>query len=145
MVISPIVINPLNLIEHPQTNDLYSLVNILIYLILSPFVILFFSISLWILTCEIHSFVDLAGRDTRIYTLNYLLVLLVIVLATSAGEVFGVFDAIRQYGFTFFATGLIMVCCINTNYFINSVVCGIFVLKGYHFKNKFICPFTKQG
>jgi uncharacterized Tic20 family protein len=144
IVTLPIVIIPLAFRDNPQINNLQSTIYILMYSIISPVGMPFFSGLLWRLTRRIHPFVDLAGMDTTNYTVNHLIVLVIILLITftlcavSASNTKGSFS-----GAPFSYTGAILVYCIEATYFLNSVVCGVFALRGHRFKNDFLCPFTR--
>jgi uncharacterized Tic20 family protein len=145
IVTFPIVIIPL-VKDNPQINNLESVISILIYAISLPLIIPLFSVLLWRLTRKIHPFVDLAGMDTTSYTMNHLVVLLIILFinftlcSVSAVSTKGSFS-----GATYSSIGAIIVYCVETTYFVNSVVCAIFALRGYRFKNKFLRPFTREG
>jgi uncharacterized Tic20 family protein len=144
IVTLPIVIIPLAFRDNPQINNLQSTIYILMYSIISPVGMPLFSGLLWRLTRRIHPFVDLAGMDTTNYTVNHLIVLVIILLITftlcavSASNTKGSFS-----GAPFSYTGAILVYCIEATYFLNSVVCGVFALRGHRFKNDFLCPFTR--
>jgi uncharacterized Tic20 family protein len=135
-VTGSLVIVPLAFRDNPQINNLQSIISILMYSIISPVGMPLFSGLLWRLTHKIHPFVDLAGMDTTNYAVNHLIVLVIIILITFT------LCAVSS-GAPFSYTGAILVYCIEATYFINSVVCGVFALRGHRFKNDFLCPFTR--
>jgi hypothetical protein len=102
--------------------------------------ILIFSSIFSDLTSRMHPFVHLVSRDVTNYAFNnILLLILVITILTSLCAVYsGVADITAN-------VMAAIISCIEIGYFINSVACGIFAIRGYHFKNKFIGPFTREN
>ncbi len=129
-----------------QGMNIFGLVSSFIILIATHFGMLFLSFFFWISTSKIHPFIQLAGRDVTSYTMNNALILTLILMIFPS--LCGVYSASRL-NFKFNPSditinGMIaMMSFTNIVYSINSVVCGIFAIRGYHFENKFICPFTR--
>jgi uncharacterized Tic20 family protein len=106
-------------------------------IVLQPILALF----AWRETKNIHSFVDISGRDAVNCALNT-------VLGTSASILFVTFTFSVTCGIgyqdpTLFYISLFILCCIEFAYFMNSVITGIFALRGYRFKSRLIYPFIK--
>jgi ABC-type Fe3+-siderophore transport system permease subunit len=100
--------------------------------------ILIFSSILSDLTSKIHPFVHLVSRAVTNYAFNN--ILLLILAITILTSLCGVYSGLADITTNVMAA---IISCTEIVYFINSIVCGIFALRGYHFKNKFICPFTR--
>jgi uncharacterized Tic20 family protein len=96
----------------------------------------------WKITRKIHIFVDLAGKDVLNYSLNSLLVILCSTFVTCT--TCGVVSAINPSAGTIFITGLIIINSVALADTIKSVVAGIYALRGYRFKNRFIHSFIQD-
>jgi uncharacterized Tic20 family protein len=113
-----------------------------------------FSWLLWILTRKIHPFIDLAGKDVRNYTINHLLVylLLIFITITTCGmtnsNYYSDLKSSTEPSTTtqnILTAGPIMLYCNEAGYFINSVTSGIFSLRGSRFKNRLLISFIKDN
>ena len=97
---------------------------------------------IWQITRKIHPFVDLSGKDVLNYSLNSLLATLSFSFVTCT--TCGVVSVINPAAGSIFVVGLIIINGVALAYTINSVVAGIYALRGYRFKNRLISPVIRD-
>jgi uncharacterized Tic20 family protein len=104
-------------------------------IIFQPIVVLFW----WRVTIDSHPFIDRSGRDAFNCAVNTLLgTTVTTILYTFIFSGGGSQDPIL------FFISLFILSCVELAYFMNSVIAGIFTLRGYSFKSKLIYPFIKD-
>jgi uncharacterized Tic20 family protein len=93
---------------------------------------------LWLAVKSIDSFVDLAGRDAINYTVSSL-----IVIVCFTATIFAMSGTLYKLKY-FYELSLHMLNGVAAAWVINSVVAGIFALRGYRFSNSLIYPFIRD-
>jgi uncharacterized Tic20 family protein len=115
---------------------------LMIYMILAsifqPITVLF----AWRVTKHIHPFIDISGRDALNCALNTLVGTIVSMLFCIF--VFSVTCGVGNQDPTLFIISLLIPSFVMVTYFMNSVITGIFTLRGYRFKSRLIYPFVKS-
>jgi uncharacterized Tic20 family protein len=106
--------------------------------IILPIVILI----VWQITRKIHPFVDLSGKDVLNYSLNSLIVTIFFTFVTST--TCGIVSIVNSSTSIVFIASLIIINAVPIVYTINSVVAGIYALRGYRFKNRLIHSFIQD-
>jgi uncharacterized Tic20 family protein len=90
-------------------------------------------------TIDIDPFVDRSGRDAVNCAVNTLLGMTVSTLLYTF-----IFSGGGSQDPTLLLISLFILCYIEFAYFMNSVIAGIFALRGYSFKSRLIYPFIKD-
>jgi uncharacterized Tic20 family protein len=128
---------------NPTNHNLFGLIALDFFVglpmtIVLPVVILI----VWNITKKVHPFVDLAGKDVLNCSLNSLTttILFSFVTCTTCGVV----SMINPDAGSIFVVGLILINGMALAYTINSVVAGIYALRGYRFKNRLIHSFIRN-
>jgi uncharacterized Tic20 family protein len=96
----------------------------------------------WKKTQHIHPFVDRSGRDALNCALNTLLGRIAATLFCTF--IFSVTCGIGNPDPSLFLISLLILSCVELAYFTNSVISGIFALRGYSFNNRLIYPFIRS-
>jgi uncharacterized Tic20 family protein len=113
------------------------LLSIISAAIIQPIVVAFY----WVITENIHPFVDRAGRNAVNCAVSNLFGTIASILFCTF--IFSVTCGVGNQDPTLFFISLFILCCVELAYFINSVAFGIFALKGYNFDSILIHPFLK--
>jgi uncharacterized Tic20 family protein len=135
--ISPMLFSLLPRIVMNRSGDTF-IVSMILAIVFQPIVALFS----WRVTKNIHPFVDRSGRDAVNCALNMLVGTLSSILFCTF--IFSVTCGVGNQDPTLFFISLFILCCVELAYFINSVITGIFALRGYSFKSRLIYPFIKE-
>jgi uncharacterized Tic20 family protein len=128
-VLPPIIVSP--------SGDILIVIIILAY-ISQPIAVSFG----WRASKHIHPFVDISGRDAVNCALNTLLGRIVSILFCTF--IFSVTCGIGSEDPTLFLISLLILSFVEVAYFINSVITGIFALRGCRFNSILIYPFIKS-
>jgi uncharacterized Tic20 family protein len=97
---------------------------------------------LWIMTKEIHPFVDLSGRDAINCAVNTFIGTMISVLFCVF--VFSVTCGVGNQDPTLILWSFVLFCGVSIAYFINSMIAGIFAFRGYRFQSRLIYPFIRD-
>jgi uncharacterized Tic20 family protein len=128
---------------NPTNHNLFGLIAIDFLFGLPMTIILPVAILIvWNITRKIHPFVDLAGKDVLNYSLNSLVSTLIFSFVTCT--TYGVVSMINPAAGSIFIVGLIIINGMALAYTINTVIAGIYALRGYRFKNRLIHSFIRN-
>ncbi len=118
--------------------DLYNRILGLMLILILPVIIWI----CWLIVRRIHPVIDLAGQDAINCALNNLIVILT--LASIFGTTCGVFNFNQPLANSILNSSLVIVDLVAIAYSINSVISGIFTLRGKHFNNRLIYSFIRN-